>query len=183
MAEKEKESQIKFFGSIDQTEKGQIKSTYPSWYFDVLKDNLKEGIAEKQRWLDNDLVPKDEIAVVKDQLAADKAKLREMNDTKPKWSGVQKDKMSKTRTDLGQKIKDAMFTRSDMMKGLADAHEEARRMSEPVIELDPEMTEIAQACNVRMEGKAVSRTGAEKIWKILGKALGEGTNTETLRRD
>jgi hypothetical protein len=57
------------------------------------------------------------------------------------------------------------------------------RMTEPCIEVKGDAAQIAKACNVRMTKGKVSRDGAAKIWKILGKAIGERTNTENLRRD
>ena len=71
-----------------------------------------------------------------------------------------------------------------MRKGLADAREEMKRMTEPCIEVRGDAMNIAKACNVKITKGKVSRDGAAKVWKILGKALGDSpTNIEHLRRD
>ena len=100
-----------------------------------------------------------------------------------KLKGKQKDRVAKVYDELGRAIGDKLFTRSDMMKGLADAHEEVKRMTEPSIPVTGDAMSLAKACNVKTVKGKVTREGAAKIWKILGKALGDRTNTEHLRRD
>ena len=81
-------------------------------------------------------------------------------------------------------IRDSMFSRKDMEKGLADAHEEARRMSQPCIELKDDLITFAKNCDVVVNNTGkVSRKGAEKMWKIASRLLGELSNTESLRKD
>ena len=106
-----------------------------------------------------------------------------MEKAMPKMDDKTKDKLFKVHKELGAKIADAMFTRSDMKKGLADAHEEARRMDTPVIKIGSDMSDIARACNVNPIDGMVSRNQAEKIWKISSRFLGENSNIESLRRD
>ena len=73
-----------------------------------------------------------------------------------------------------------------MQRGIADAHEEARRMKEGIIKVNPE---LARICNLRpyVNGQ-YSRDEAIKAWKLSGRALQEAThweektNAEVLRR-
>jgi len=73
-----------------------------------------------------------------------------------------------------------------MKKGLADAHEEARRMCQPCIRLTDDEAVMAQAARIKgvKSGQSymVSRTQAEKLWKLSRKALGELANTNELRK-
>lgn len=84
---------------------------------------------------------------------------------------------------LIKKIYNDAQARREMKKGLADSHEEARRMTTPNIKLSPELIEVAEACNVKHTDGKISRTEAEKIWKITSRYLDEPSNTEYLRKD
>jgi hypothetical protein len=71
-----------------------------------------------------------------------------------------------------------------MKRGVVDAAEEARRMSEPIIRLTDKELAIARNNGIRVskDGK-VSRDGATLIWKFARRALGEPSHSEYLRRD
>ena len=183
--------EIQFFGEADHSygERGakKISSTYPGWYFDVHKENLKEDIAYNERMLEMDLVPKTEVNVTKEKLAQKKKRLKEIETSKPKFNGPDKDRYMKLKADLGEKIAESMFSRDEMKKGLADAHEEARRMSEPCIRVDSNEAAMLTGMNISMvrDGNAfkVSRNQASKAWKMLRKLSDESPNVESLRRD
>ena len=174
---------FQIFGSVDLNEKGQVKSTYPSWYFDHLKDELKNDIDRTETQLKFDRIPRTEISITQDRLAQKKAKLRELESSTLELKGKLKDRVSTVYNELGEKIGAAMFSRSDMKKGLADAHEEMKRMTEPCIEVRGDAANLAKACNVKVVKGKVTRDGAAKVWKIAGKALETHTNTEHLRKD
>jgi hypothetical protein len=103
--------------------------------------------------------------------------------SQPKVDEATKDKLNKVRKELGKEISTLLFSRSDMRKGLADARTEAMRVETPMIEVSKDCFEIAKACNVTPVNGKISRTQAEKIWKISGRFLGESSNAESLRRD
>jgi len=174
---------FQIFGSVDLDEKGRVKSTYPSWYFDHLKDELKTDIARVETQLKFDRIPRTEISITHDRLAQKKAKLRELESSTLELKGKLKDRVATVYNDLGEKIGAAMFTRSDMKKGLADAHEEMKRMTEPCIEVRGDAANLAKACNVKVVKGKVTREGAAKTWKIAGKVLENHTNVEHLRKD
>jgi len=52
-----------------------------------------------------------------------------------------------------------MFSKSQMDKGLADPHEEARRISEPVIKVvSKEVAELCEAAGIKMkDGNRITR--------------------------
>jgi hypothetical protein len=172
------------FSSLDLNDKGKVHSTYPSWYFSHMTENLKEEVNRMEYQLDNDLLPRSEVAITKDRLANKRKQLKELENSIPNIIGKDKDKVNKVREEFGDAISEAMFSRDQMRKGLADAAQELKRKTEPCIRMSPEMRKFAEACNVKISTKnMVTRDGAAKVWKIASKLLGESSNTEALRRD
>jgi len=172
-------SSISFFGKVDR--KGdRITSEYPSWMLDVHVDELRESVAQRERALERGDVAPSEVNYIREALKKEKARLAEIDVAKPKLTSEQTDKVAKEYDKLGKEIKDSMFSYDEMQKGLANPHEEARRMVNPCIKVD---FEVARACGVTPNEKGlVSRNDAAKIFKISGKFLGENTNVEALRR-
>lgn len=170
--------EIKFFGEVDRTEKGKIKSEYPAWYFEPHIEDMKEEVERWEREETLGFAPHDpeRKAIIKMR----KERYEAITKSKPGISDAQKDQLAKEYKKLSKQIRDSMPTRSEMKQGTVSAHEEARRMSEPIINID---ADLAKSCGVEVIGGKVSRDGASKIWKITGKYLGEATNVETLRRD
>ena len=181
---KTEKADFQIFGSVDLNEKGNVKSVYPSWYFDYLRDDLQNEVDRMETDLTFDKIPRSEIAIHKERLAQKRDKLLNLDQAALTLRGKQKDKVSKVYDDLGREISSALFTRDQMRKGLADPREEMKRMTEPCIEVRGDAMNIAKACNVKVTKGKVTRDGASKVWKILGKALGDSpTNVEYLRRD
>ena len=171
------------FGSLDLNEKGKIRSTYPSWYFSHMADNLKDEVQHMEYQINNDLLPRSEVSITKDRLATKKQQLRELENAVPNIVGKDKDKVAKIRGELGEKIADSMFSREQMRRGLADAATEMKRKTEPCIKLPAEVRQFAEACNVKITKGMATRDGAAKAWKIASRLLGEPSNTEVLRKD
>lgn len=181
---KEEKADFQIFGEVDLTDKGKVKSQYPSWYFDHLKDELQNEIQKMETGLKYDRIPKTEVSITQERLSQKKEKLKEIERSCVELRGKSKDRVSKIREELGSQISEQMFSRSDMQKGLADAHEEMKRMSEPRISIHGDTIKFAQACNVKVVKGKVTRDGASKMWKIASKALGDcPTNVEFLRKD
>ena len=173
----------KLFGKIDRTEKDKIKSEYPSWYFPQHKEELVESIRHNQSMLEMDLIPASEIPITKANLEKAKEKLEEIEESEPRFTDAEKDAMVKLRKGLGSKISDSMFRRSEMEKGIADAHEEARRISEPVMKVDSqEEADLYGSCGINIRDGKVTRNDAERAWKIISRGLGEISNSESLRK-
>jgi len=175
-------SQLTFFSEVDKTKDGRISSEYPAWMMETHKEYLEEGIRQKEAavkfGIENPERRREFIA----ELEKEKKKLYLIEKARPKISDSMKDKIAKEYFKIRAFIADSMFSKVEMHEGLADAHEEARRMSKPCIEVDKD---IAEACNVKMieDCGKVSRNQATKIFRILGAYLGEITNVEYLRPD
>jgi len=103
----------------------------------------------------------------------------------PKLSDGEKDRLARIyKEELSPQISASLFTRTDMMKGMANPHEEAKRMVQPCIKLSGEAVQFADLCKVEVKnGNMVSRNNAAKMFKLIGKLLGMPTNIEVLRKD
>ena len=173
---------MKFYGEADKNKDGSIKSDYPSWYFTQHKEDLEESIRQKERTLEDDLLPNSEKPLMRGRLKQEKELLSKIKDSESEVKGSE-DLIKKGAKELGSSIQDAMFTRSQMEKGLVDAHEEARRISEPVIPIiNKDVAELVAACGIKLRDGKITRGEAEKVWKISKKALGEISNVEVLRK-
>jgi superfamily II RNA helicase len=169
--------------ATDRNGAKHISSEYPMWYNRQMLEELKEDITMAEFELKSGRIKDDKLPQARARLKSLQNKMEEVEKSMPKLQDKDVDKLAKVRKELGKEIASRMYSRSDMKKGLADAHEEVRRMETPSISLSPEMHELAAACNVKPTDGKVSRTQAEKIWKITSRYLDESSNTESLRRD
>lgn len=178
---------ISFFSesdmAVNKEGKKRISSEYPIWYSRQMVDELKEDIAMAEFELRSGRIKDTQIAQAKDRLNKLQTRMSEVEKSQPKLEAKELDKVSKVRKHLSKEISNKMYSRSDMKKGLADAHEEVRRMTDFSIPVTGEISELASACNVIPVDGKINRTQAEKIWKIAGRYLDESSNTESLRRD
>ena len=175
---------IKIFGSVDRDSKGKITSEFPAWYFDQQKDELERGIAQDEMALDQEAIPYPAKAKFREKLAQRKERLGKINEETPKLKGSESDAIYKMRGELGESIGEAHFTRSQREKGLADAHEEVRRMTEPIIKVKSEnQAQFIKECGINIRDGKITRNEAEKVYKIASKMLGQPTDIEYLRRD
>ena len=170
------------FSDVDKI-KGEISSQFPAFYYDSNVDKLKEAISTQKWDLKNGGIPAEKVNEARNNLQRDELRLGEIERTKPCLSTGERDRLWKLRSEMAKLIQPAQFTYSEMNRNIANAGEEARRMKQPCIELSKELLGIAAACHVRVTEGKVSRDGVEKMWKIAGKIIGEGTNVEALRRD
>lgn len=179
---------VQFYGKCDRNKYGKIASVKPAWTMDTHIEELRERIDSKKRALERGEIPPDSIMQAKEEIAKEEGKLSSILESKPNFTGGDKDKIWKIYKDIGNDIRNAMFTRSDMKMGFASPHEEARRMKDNgLISVSREVADICQENNIKVRetknGLAVSRDGATQLWKLSGYALGEPTNVEVLRRD
>jgi len=180
------EKGLDFFTGADKNRDGKNASEYPAWMHQSQMDELRESIRQREHALDNDLVYASERMIQRDRLKKEKEKLGVIEESKPKLEGPELDRLVKARKYLGGEITKLMYSHSEMERGTADAHEEARRMTEPCVSIKGEdVLPIIKACGV--DGVTVdcriSRNQAEKCWKILSAYLGEPQNTEVLRKE
>jgi len=176
---------VEFFGSVDRKgmrQDGKITSEYPAFYFDVHLGELEENIASNKRALASGAINPQAIPELKAEIARDEQRLSEIKKSHVKLTGKDKDEAAMLYKELADQIQDSMFTRSDMMKGLANPHDELKRMKEPIISIGKNGAVFEKMGIKPVKGK-VSRNQAARVFKILGKVLGENTNTEHLRKD
>jgi hypothetical protein len=173
----------KIFGSVDRDSKGKIISEFPAWYFDQQKDELERGIAQDELALDQEAIPYPAKAKFREKLSQRKERLGKIEEETPKLRGSEKDAIFKMREEMGGSIGDAHFTRSQREKGLADAHEEVRRMTEPIIRVTSEhQAGFIKDCGITIRDGKITRNEAEKVYKIASKMLEQPTDIEYLRR-
>jgi len=177
--------EINFFGATDRKGKkaGEaITSTYPAFYFSTQLDELIEETEKQERVLRKGLVPPSEVPYVTADIEKNKKRIQEIEQNYPRLNDKERDEVWGVYKDLAKDISDSMFTRTEMKQGFADAHEEARRMSEPLIPIKGK-EKFFHNMGIKATGGKISRNDASRAYKIIGKVLGENTNVEKLRKD
>ena len=172
---------LTFYGMVDRDKRdpSKVLSEFPAWYFTNHIEDMKAVINSGERRIDAVIDPQSR-SFTRAQVDKQIKRVQEILESRPKVSPAIKDKLAKQYRKLCEGITLAMPTREEEKKHLVDAHEEARKMITPIIIVD---SELALACNVAPLGGKVSRNGAVKMFKIIGKYLGERTNVEWLRVD
>ena len=177
-AEKVADNDYTYFADFD---KG---SAIPAWSLPRNIDLLEDDVRKLGSMLDNKQVPIEEIPYQTADYEQKKKRLEDIKESRPKLTGNQKDLLRQKRDKLAAEINSAQFTRIEMEKGLADPHEEARRMTEPCIQVDKEE---ARRMGIKTDAKGyVSRSKGEAMWKNMSSLLGDtqqNPNVEALRSD
>ena len=179
------DSKWNFFTEADVSEKGNICSQVPSWSMTQLIEELDRDIKQLEREAGDYSIAADKRGKIIEALEQRKER-RDMMAKKPK---LDRDKIRKLvgtereKGSLGEKISDSMFSTDDMMRGIADAAVEVRRMLDPCIKLDPEEAEVAAGCNVQIDkNRMVSRDDAIRVWRMGRLYNEEMSNPELLRK-
>lgn len=173
-------SDYKVFSDVDINHHGDVGSYLPSWAYTQLIGDLESEISDYELQIQRQNISADKINELRRTVKIKKDRLEEILSSRPK---LDKDKINDVRNSLSEKISEAMFSRSDMERGTADAHEEANRMVNPCIKLTEAEANFALGCNVKPTGdRKISRNQATKMWKIASRYLGENSNAEILRR-
>lgn len=173
------EQKVTFFAEDDLTKEGRILSQYPAWYFTTHIEELEEEIRHDEFVIERELVDKANRFEFKENLKKKKEKLARIQESTPRLNTRQIQKLDGYHHELSERLRDSMFSYTEMQRGTADAHEEARRMSMPCIDVPKD---LAMLCNVRLQNGQATRNQAAKCWKIVGRILGKNTNVETLRK-
>jgi hypothetical protein len=162
------------FGNVDRRSNGTVKSEYPAWYWDILQEELDNEVREKENVLKRGGVPSEAMPRFRGELEKKQIRLEQIKEETPKLTGPEKDELSKMLKEMVERIKDSNYKRSEMDKGWADSHEEARRMSEYCISIQSgnEKTWVEQ-CQVKLVDGKVTRTDFERMYKIGAKLLGD----------
>lgn len=156
-------------------------SSVPAWALNKQTEMLEDEVNSLDTQIEMGGVPSDEIYLAKETLNMKKDRLRQIKDSKPKLTGTQLDTLVEKRNKLAEEIRESKFTEYQMEKGLADPHEEARRMTEPVINVDKEE---ARRMGIDTINGKVSRNKAESMWKNMSSLIGDtqnNPNSEMLR--
>lgn len=178
---------ITFFGEVDRKKEivgdkvvSRITSTFPAWYLDRNIQEMENEINMREGMLSRGETPPEEVPYAKEEIAKLTKRRNEIVGSKPRIEGKDKDDMVKAWKETGDNIREAMFTYDQMERGTADAHKEAERMSTPCVKLP---STLAKLTGIELDRKGlVTRTEAERAWKIGAKFLDESTNVEELRR-
>jgi len=149
-------------------------------------DDMREGIESKKRAIARGDMPMDAIPMAKAEIDKEEARLNAILESKPKLSPQEKDMIANIHKELGEKISESMFTYDEMHKGFADPHKEVNRMMKPIIKIDKATAEICEENGIKVERSRntllLTRNAASKMYKIIGRYLGENGNVEQLRR-
>jgi hypothetical protein len=174
-----------FFGDIDREGNrpdGDIRNPLPAWYYDNHIKELEESIAKRERQIKLGALPPESVLMMKDEIRKDREILVGITNSKLKLTDVRRNRLWDLYKYLSGALSDLLPTRTDMMKGLVNPHEELAKMKEPCINIE-KYKGLMKAMNIKFYKNKISRDDASRAWKIAGKYLGEPTNTETLRRD
>jgi hypothetical protein len=175
------QSDFQFFTEVDFNQYDNVGSMFPAYTNLTLIEDLKNDISKSEIALNNQNISPERRAAVSKELNIKKERLHVIESDVPKFD---KDKLNTARKDMEEIISSSLFTRSEMEKGLADAHEEARRMVDKTITVPDHIANILSGCNVKInpDDKRVSRNELVKGWKTIKKIFGENSNVEQLRR-
>jgi hypothetical protein len=178
---------IKFFGKIDHNKHGKIGSSVPAWAMQNHIENLEEEVSSKRRALERGEIPPDKVMEFRAEVEKESKRLADIKDSRPKLTDEEEKRVDEAYKYLGLAISESMFTRSDMHLGLADAHEEARRISKPCIKIPENVVAMCKENNINVTERKgehlVTRKHAELLYKYCGHYKNDNTNTEFLRRD
>jgi len=179
------DSKIKIFGKVDRDRAGNIRSEYPAFYFTEQRENLIETITQMERGLEEGAIPEGKARVnFREALRKKKERLADIEESTPKIEGKERDILKKMRAEFSEELKESYPKRVDGERGLVDAHEEMRRMTEPCVKIkSQEAAELAKEIGIKVnESGMITRNQMDKMFKISSKLLGESTDVEYLRR-
>lgn len=175
---------VQLFPDIDLNPTSKMpNSPFPSWYFTEKIDELRESIRQSRAAIDNGWIAEMRLPQSRAELARKEEMLSKMLDSIPKVGKMDMEKLDSLYAEATESLKPMYYSRSDMQKGIVDAHEEARRMLDPCIDVRGDLYAIAKSFGCHITEGKIAREELARTWKILGKFLGKPTNTEILRKD
>lgn len=168
---------------VDDEYKNHISSSKPAYMHKGAMEKLEQSVGDTAEALEGGRIDSQALEFTRRKLARERKRLHDIKEQTPVYTPVEMQHISSTRKDLDVEISNALFTKSDMEKGLVDPSKEADRMSLPCIKVD---RKLAAMCDVELTDGKCSRSEAEGIRKM---ALWHETGgtvpayTEELRRD
>jgi hypothetical protein len=170
-----------------------IRAPYPAWYnrrkledMEAEKSGLEGRLRADIADFSGDMapIPSDTAkADVRSNLRHLEARIDAVKSSKPELSAGLENRLVQIRKNMGDKIGEAMFTKTAQREGYPDPYKEATRMKSAVIPIDNEIIQWMQKCNQPFNGdtRMASRDAISICWQIASEYLGEDTNTESLR--
>ena len=179
-AVKVKDSEIVWFTEVDYNPNGKVSADFPAYYFDLKE--LKEDIRALSEQLDDGIYQGKRKRDAEKRLTTLKDRFDKIESGRPKLEGPTKDKVVRSAKDLGERIKDSMFSYDSHWKQTADPHEVAERMVNPCIEVKDEcVASFVKQRGFRVENGKISQNDASIVFKVMSKLLGEPSDTDRLR--
>lgn len=173
---------------IGDRQKGRIGSPMPAWYFDGHLEEEVRNLDNQKAILASGGVSQENMNTIKSQIAREEMKIDMIIGSFPKPDSVHRDKLFGLWKELGEIIKQSMFTHEDMNSGRANPHLELQRAKDPVIPIPRHVARYVIFCNGKVFGGEkdtfrVNRDDATRAWKMAGRILHESTWVEDLRPD
>ena len=178
---KDKDVNVEFFGDVDRNKNNEITSELPAWFHREHLSILEEDADQLERQIERGDIPKLHISMTAQEIKTKREKIADIKAAIPKFTGANKNKISEAYFKLKNQIADSLPTHMENRKGYTQPREELDRMKSFHIPVDKD---LAKACNVKtnIAGK-VSGDGANKMFKMFGRILGENENVERIRKE
>ena len=175
-----KDPEIIWFTELDYNEKGGVAADFPAYYFDTRE--LREDIRQLSEQLEDGVFTGKKKREQMTRLKSLQDKLDKTENGRPKLAGQTKDKVAAAVREVGEQIKESMFSYDSHWKQTADPHEVARRMVEPCIEVkNPIVASFMKQRGFEMKNNMVNQTAASIFFKVGSKLIDEGSDTDRLR--
>lgn len=175
-----KDSEIIWFTEVDYNDKGKVAADFPAYYFDT--SELKEEIRQLTEQIDDGVYTGKRKREAESRLHARRDRLDKIEKGRPKLEGQTKDRVVKAMNELGDEIRESMFSYDSHWKMTADPHEIAHRMVNPCIEVKNEhVASFARQRGYRVVDGKINQNDASVIFKTMCKLVGESSDTDKLR--
>jgi len=171
---------IEFFGDVDRNNKGKIAAEIPSWFEEVKIEKLEEEIASKKRMIANGLVTGKSVPREMQKIEKKEQRLKDIRASRPRLNGGEKTSMNNQYCKIKNYIADSIPTHRDNKRGLVDPREELKSWDSFDIPIDEK---YAKAANVKFKNGKTTGKGAKKVFKYMGRLLGENENIEKIRKE
>jgi len=171
---------IEFFGDIDKDNTGKVTSQTPAWFMDIHLEYLEEDTNKKRRQVERGEIPPEHLYMINNEIKNQQGKIDDIKAGRPKLIGGQKDMIAKQYHELQNLIADSLPTRRDDRRGYVNPRDELKRAKDKHIQVKPE---LAEACNMKHNGGKISGDDANRMYRMMGRVLGENENVERIRKE